>query len=117
MLIDKGASVNIKDNNGWSPLMRSMLNRNTKEHIKLLIDAGADLDIMSIEGQTALLLTNNPKMLIDAGADVNLKYQYGQTFLMLLLVRRNHSELIMPLLYKSTETLSKTVMTYLMNIT
>ena len=55
--------------------------------VKLLIDAGADLNVRNSEGDTALILAScagKPecvKLLIDAGADLNARTKKGKTAL------------------------------------
>jgi len=59
------------------------------EIVKLLLEAGADVNVKNKDGETALMkasyngYTEIVKMLIDAGADVNIKDRYGTTALML----------------------------------
>ena len=94
-LINNGVDLNIKDNDGYTPLMRSMfVIEDSEKIIKLLIDAGANVNITDDNnGNTALILwiksdwkntsTNKIKLLINAGADVNIKNNYGNTALIL----------------------------------
>jgi ankyrin repeat protein len=52
--------------------------------LKLLIAAGADLNIQNIAGETALFTQyeiNNLKVLIEAGADMRIKNDRGEIFL------------------------------------
>jgi hypothetical protein len=76
-----------------TPLI-SAVNSDNVEIAKLLIDAGADLNVQDIRGNTALLRTlSTPytneakteiaKLLIDAGADLNVRNKKGKTALML----------------------------------
>lgn len=80
---------------GWTALMLASANSKTKsteETVKLLIDAGAKLNIQSINGHTALSLAvkysnnysteNTVKILIDANADINIKNKFNSTALM-----------------------------------
>jgi len=78
LLIDAKANLNVKDNTyGKTALMYAAGSVNT-ETLKLLLDAGADINATSNEGWTALCyavlarLTDTIKLLIDAGVDVNL---------------------------------------------
>jgi len=81
--IKKGANVNEKDNNGFTILMLTA-RQNNPEIIKLLLDAGADMNAVSGEATfdgkyTALALAagnnqvENIKLLLAAGAKVNVK--------------------------------------------
>ena len=96
LLIDAGADLNLRNNNGRTVLMSSARHSNIYGYgntVKMLIDAGADLNLKDTIGRTALLLSarysntanneNTVKMLIDAGADLNLKDINGRTALML----------------------------------
>lgn len=89
--IKKGANVNEKDNNGFTILMLTA-RQNNPEIIKLLLDAGADVNYVSNEGSfadkyTALALAagnnrvENVKLLLAAGADVNIECNFRNTAL------------------------------------
>jgi ankyrin repeat protein len=59
LLIDKGANVNAKNNNGWTALMLVSQIAHQMSHIdliELLIDKGADVNAKSNDGWTALKL-------------------------------------------------------------
>lgn len=88
MLIDAGADMNIKKDDGMTSLMLACRHHNNLENIQTLIDAGADLNIKRDSGETALMIncrylhiTETVKMLINAGADVNIKDRCGDTAL------------------------------------
>lgn len=101
LLIDYGADVNIRDNNGNTALMYalcakenigkqnnahiSLVKSEYSRQIKLLIQAGVDVNVQNYQGQTALMYAENAeqtKLLLDAGADVNAKDDLGFTALM-----------------------------------
>ena len=85
LLIDAGADVNTKDNNGETPLhknLRSKVKNANASFAKLLIDAGADVNAKDNDGKTPLHNCKNgakAQLLIDAGADVNAKDKGGDT--------------------------------------
>jgi ankyrin repeat protein len=53
LLIEKGADVNAKNNNGWTPLYAAAIGDHT-ETVKLLIDKGADVNVKDSSGKTIL---------------------------------------------------------------
>jgi hypothetical protein len=86
-LLDKRAEINIRDNDGWTPLMYASKN-NDLEIIKLLLEKGANVNLTDKYGQTALILAsaNGHKeaveLLLEKGADVNIQDEDGWTALM-----------------------------------
>lgn len=92
-LLKNGADVNaISKDRGYSATMDAVWKRN-KDVAALLISAGADLSVVSKEGQSILVLavgignTEMCKMLADNGADPDIKdtmgmsaYEYAQLF-------------------------------------
>jgi len=92
ILIDKGAKLDLQNNNGrtaltWSALTWSVCNNNTKL-AKILIDKGANLDLQNNNGRSALIWSvrnNNTKLakiLIDKGANLELQDKKRHTALM-----------------------------------
>ena len=83
-LINSGADVNAREENGWTALMIAV-QEDHPEVIKALIDGGADINARKENGWTALMIAaqkDHPKVikaLIDGGADVNLKNNDGAT--------------------------------------
>ena len=60
--IKKGANVNAKDNDGWTPLILAAYFNKNPEVINLLIDAGAD-DATDKSGKMAIdYARNNPRL-------------------------------------------------------
>ena len=92
LLVEKGAKLNEKNNLGDTALMAAVLNfdirpeANTGIIVKILIDAGADVNILDNKNNSPLLLAAYRKnkgiikMLIDAGAKDYPNLQ-GQTAL------------------------------------
>lgn len=85
LLLDKGANINsISGDRGNTPLMDAAAEANTEILIKL-IKAGADLDLRSKSGQTALVLSVGRQAeeaaiaLIESGADSNIKDDLGMS--------------------------------------
>jgi len=83
-LIERGADVEAKDNNGNTPLHLAVWS-NHIETAKLLIERGADLEAKNKYGQTPLDWASYKdnielaKLLLDAGADVEAKDVEGRT--------------------------------------
>ena len=83
LLLKAGAQVNlIAEDRGSSALLDSAIERN-KEMVKILIEAKADLNVQSKDGQTALVVVVGAgddeisEMLIKAGADPDIKDALG----------------------------------------
>jgi ankyrin repeat protein len=49
-----GADVNVKDDNGWTALMRAADKRH-KDIVKLLLEKGTDINVKDGNGWTALM--------------------------------------------------------------
>lgn len=85
--LNAGIDPNIKDIDGWTPLMWAVQNNNIV-FSNLLIDAGADLNLQDLYEETALIkaisqnYVETTRILIEAGADPNLSDSYGWTPLM-----------------------------------
>ena len=88
MLLEHGADVNEKDNNGTTALMLSVNDVMIwRETVKMLLEHGADVNEKDNNGYTALMLSVNDdnvktvKMLLEHGADVDIQNVNGQTAL------------------------------------
>lgn len=91
-LIEHGAKVNVKNNEGNTPLILiSSTNQfycpNSNDIIESLINAGAKLDVQGSHGDTALIKAceyeceRNVEVLIKFGADIRIKNNDGKTAL------------------------------------
>jgi len=83
LLLRSGAQVNlIAEDRGSTALLDSAIERN-KDMVKILIEAGADVNIQSKDGQTALVVVVGAgdeelaEMLVKAGADPDIKDALG----------------------------------------
>ena len=77
--LGNGAYVNIKSKKyGFTPLIYAVVKDNL-DVVKVLVDAGADLNMQDKTGWTTLMFAvgkDNPdmvKVLVDAGADLNMQ--------------------------------------------
>ena len=84
--LDKGASVNARDDKGNTPLMLAAVYGDTA-CIRLLLERGATVNVTNIEGATPLMRAaydyDKVRLLIDRGAEVNGRSALGNTALML----------------------------------
>jgi hypothetical protein len=90
LLLEKGADVNIKDENGYNALMWASV-RGYTDIVRLLLENGADINLQNENGYTALMLasvsgiTEIVRLLLEKGADVNIRDEYGNATLSLAL--------------------------------
>lgn len=81
-LVENGANVNLKDNNGNTALM---YNINDNDTFKFLVENKADLNIRNNKGQTILILAAEAEksgiivFLVSCGANINLRDNNGIT--------------------------------------
>jgi hypothetical protein len=86
-LISAGADINVKDSEGWTPLMVAALKGHAKT-VVLLLSHGAHVETKNNSGWTALRFassvgdTEMMTLLIGYGADVNSRDDNRQTILM-----------------------------------
>jgi ankyrin repeat protein len=85
-LLERGADLEAKNEEGWTPLHLASYKDNI-ETTKLLIDAGADVEAKDNHGMTPLHWATNwnhieiAKLLLDAGVDVEAKVNEELTLL------------------------------------
>lgn len=79
-LLEQGADVNARDEDGETVLMKAANRNENPETIKALLEAGADINARDKRGNTALIKAvgfnrnlDVIKVLLNAGADVNAK--------------------------------------------
>lgn len=91
ILIENGADINAKDNEGTTALMNAAMDIDyyTNDEIcKLLIENGADINAKDLQGNNALIYASIfehfdiIKLLIESGAEINAKNNDGYTALM-----------------------------------
>ncbi len=90
-LIEEGADVNAKDDNGDLPLHYAVRNDN-RDLVELLIEEGADVNTKDKDGQSPLHWAKSEEiaeLLIEEGADVNAKDDEGRSPLELAVERNN----------------------------
>jgi hypothetical protein len=85
-LIEAGANVNAKGEDGLTPVMWTAACNSKPDAIAALVKAGADVNAQAKDGSTPLILAElrnpNPQVitaLVKAGADVNAKNKDGLT--------------------------------------
>jgi ankyrin repeat protein len=97
---------NVKDARGATPLMHAAI-LGTAEHLKLLLDAGADVNAKNTFDGTALICAagdpGKSRLLIDHGADINARSQRGRTPLMLAASREGNAALVRLLLARGAD--------------
>ena len=93
-LIEEGANVNDREENGTTALIYASKEGHT-DIAKLLIDEGADVNAQEYHGWTALMFASIKgqidiaKLLIEEGADLDARDDNGYTALMYAIANRN----------------------------
>jgi hypothetical protein len=90
-LIDHGADVNQRNDNGTTPLMvAGFVSRDQLQLIAFLLNRGADINAVDRDGRTILMrairfgFNDQAVFLIQRGADTTVKDRYGKTALDIL---------------------------------
>jgi ankyrin repeat protein len=100
------AEIEVRDGRGATPLMHAAAFGNL-ETLKLLLDAGADLNAQNNFDATALLWAGrDPEkalLLIERGANVNVQSRQGRTPLMIASLRRGGSAIVALMLAKGAD--------------
>ena len=110
-LLAAGADVNMRDENGWPPLMKACYNAELKhgfaDVVQALIDAVADIEAPIGYGVRPLMLASGygetavVEALLKAGADVLAKNEGGYTALMM--VKQKHYVDVVNLLHEAEQ--------------
>lgn len=85
LLIQHGANINIKDNNGQTPFFKIAAYDTSGEIIKLFLNSGTDLNAKDKDGNTPIyeaIKGNSAQIveqLIKTGAKINIKNNKGET--------------------------------------
>ncbi|WP_187146164.1 ankyrin repeat domain-containing protein [Elusimicrobium minutum] len=93
----KGIDLDLKDNNGRTPLFYTAGQTRSEKTINFLVENGADINVQDNNGVTPLLLAISKKddiltnKLLDAKADVNLADFNGFTPLMMAIQTGNYT--------------------------
>ncbi len=96
--IERGADVNIKTSDGWTPLMIATV-KGHPSIIQLLLNAQAEVNSKNSSGQTALWLATSlgaceeMELLIEGGTDINAQNLDGWTVLMQAASEKNAQSL------------------------
>jgi ankyrin repeat protein len=100
------AELEARDRRGASPLMHAAAFGNL-ETVRLLLDAGADVNAHNDFDATALLWSardpDKARLLIERGANVNVQSRQGRTPLMIASLRRGGSAIVALMLAKGAE--------------
>ena len=105
-LIKQGADVNAKDARGMTLLMHSAV-VGSLESMKLLLDNGADPNLVNPAGSTALMFSVTDiakvRLLVDRGANVNAATKFGRTPLLLAAMSDGSADIVRLLLARGAD--------------
>jgi hypothetical protein len=102
--LQQGADVNLKDADGWTPVLRASLTRRSVETIRILVSKGADLSARDPFGRSPVILAawsgdvEVLRLLIDNGADVNATDKTQSESALIAAARRGNAKQVMTLL-------------------
>ena len=83
LFLERGAQVDLQDNNGRSSLMWAS-NEGQTEVVKLLLERGARVDLQDNDGWSSLMCTKQTEvveLLLERGAQMDLRNNNGRTAL------------------------------------
>jgi ankyrin repeat protein len=110
LLIDFGADINKRNNDGSTPLMMAgFLRGNPRQISEFLLNRGADIDAVNKDGCTALMIAIHnyhfPKaeLLVERGADIRIRNRLGKTAYDLIKRVRLTETLILKQLLEETD--------------
>ncbi|KAK6358787.1 hypothetical protein TWF730_008106 [Orbilia blumenaviensis] len=107
LLLDRGVDLEVKDEEGQTPLLLAAAGNYTTV-VEMLLNRGADLEVKDRKGQTPLLLavklghTAVVEMLLNRGADPDAKDKWGQTPL-LLAVKEGYTAIVEMILNRKVD--------------
>ena len=105
-LLDGGASANVADSRGMTPLMYAA-ETGSVEAMRLLIDHGTDVNRQNAFGSTALMWSAadiaKVRLLLDHGAQVNIAAKSGRTALIVAAFTNPSAEVVRLLLAKGAK--------------
>ena len=105
-MLKQGASANLKDDRGLTPLMYAAIAGST-DAMKLLLDKGADVNARNAFASTALMWSatdiKKVRLLVERGADVNLASKQGRTALLVAALSDNSYEIARSLIAKGAD--------------
>jgi ankyrin repeat protein len=100
-LLTAGAGINAKDDRGITPLMYTAW-VGSADAMKLLLDRGADPNVINSSGSTALMLSvtelTKVRLLVNAGANVNVVSTRGRTALFLAAMADRSADIVRTLI-------------------
>ena len=113
-MIDKGANINERNEDGWTPLMFASADNSNPEVIATLLQNGANINDRDEYGWTPLMYASakntNPEVisiLLQNGANINDRDKEGQTPLMYASMSNTNPKIITTLLQNGADVKAK----------